>query len=407
MNPNKWWRSIGLTVALLALSAPLLARAWRQDQAPANPSAQPTAQADSETDKTPQKAHRESGKEKKADDAKKSREFAAAAAVPQVLTVDAGDIASLDVAGGIGGKKDAPDPNAVYTFISEDLSQTQPKFDVRDPQGRRWRVKMGPEAQPETAASKLVYAVGFFTDENYYLDSIHVKNLPRLKRGQKYVKNGVPQGVRLKLMPKGQKNIGNWTWQRNPFSGTSDLNRLRTVMALLNNWDLNDRNNKIYLQDGQRRYVVADLGAAFGRAGNEITRRKGDVDAYQNSDFIVKTTATTVDFSNHSRPLPATVIANTGLGGVPHYYTDLVQGEKVVKDIPIEDARQVGQRLSQLSDQQLRDCFVAAGYLPEEVDGFTKVLHERIAALAALPVASSESSSGVRLTAIVVFPVFH
>ena len=84
------------------------------------------------------------------------------------------------------------------------------------------------------------------------------------------------------------------------------------------------------------------------------------------------------------------IIGNTGLGGVPHYYTNLVQAEKVVKGIPIDDARQLGQRLAQLSEDQVRDCFRAAGYSPEEVDGFSKVLRDRISALNALSTTTSE-----------------
>ena len=40
-----------------------------------------------------------------------------------------------------------------------------------------------------------------------------------------------------------------------------------------------------------------------------------------------------------------------------------------------------GQLLGQLSDEQIRDCFRAAGYSPEEVEGFAKVVKERIADL--------------------------
>ena len=44
-----------------------------------------------------------------------------------------------------------------------------PKFDVRDAQGTKWKVKLGEEARPETTASRFVWAVGFMTDEYYFL----------------------------------------------------------------------------------------------------------------------------------------------------------------------------------------------------------------------------------------------
>ena len=45
---------------------------------------------------------------------------------------------------------------------------------------------------------------------------------------------------------------GEWDWFENPFVNTRDLNGLRIMMALLNNWDLTDVNNSIYATGGQR-----------------------------------------------------------------------------------------------------------------------------------------------------------
>ena len=58
--------------------------------------------------------------------------------------------------------------------------------------------------------------------------------------------------------------------------------------------------------------------------------------------------------------------------------------EHITRHIPLADARWLGEKLARLSDEQLRDCFRAAGYTPEEVDGFVRVVQNRIAALKAL-----------------------
>jgi hypothetical protein len=58
--------------------------------------------------------------------------------------------------------------------------------------------------------------------------------------------------------------------------------------------------------------------------------------------------------------------------------------EEITKHIPLADARWLGQRLALLSVDQIHDCFRAAGYTPEEMDGYTKTVQERIAALNAL-----------------------
>lgn len=364
MSARKLWAPLAAALVFLALSAPGVTQTQNNDQ-----SAERKAKPESAAKKT----------------AKKATEAAAAANLPPVLARELSDVPTLDVYDGIGGKEGAPDPDATYTFISEDLSQTQPKFDVRDPQGRRWRIKVGVEAQPETAATRLVWAAGYYVDEDYYLDTVKVKGLPKLHRGEKFVEaGGVVRGARLKLMPKKQKNIGYWKWPDNPFVNTTDFNGLRVMMALINNWDLVTRNNKVYEVDGQRRYVVSDLGASFGRSGNEFTRKKGDLDAYAHSQFIVKATPEVVAFSDHSRPLPPAFLAPPVASIPRHYYSSLAHGEQVVKNIPPADVKAIAQRLAQLSEDQIRDCFRAAGYSPEEVDGYTKVVRDRIAQLNAL-----------------------
>ena len=54
------------------------------------------------------------------------------------------------------------------------------------------------------------------------------------------------------------------------------------------------------------------------------------------------------------------------------------------KRIPRDDARWMGQMLAKLSDAQIHDAFRAAGYTPQESDGFARVVEKRIGELAAL-----------------------
>src|SRR3974377_1492498 len=68
------------------------------------------------------------------------------------------DIASRDLFYGPGGKEHAP--RGTFTFVEEDAAGTNPKFDVVDGDGVKWRVKLGAEARPETAASRFVWGAG-------------------------------------------------------------------------------------------------------------------------------------------------------------------------------------------------------------------------------------------------------
>ena len=191
--------------------------------------------------------------------AKKEREAEAANRLPAVLWRDPGDIASLDLLNGEGGSKDAPDPQADYTFVNEDMNGTSPKFYALDTNGVKWLVKLGVEARPETAATRLVWAMRYFTDEDYFLPQIHVRSLPKLRRKMfgASPETGIVRNVRLKRQGEGLKNVENWNWFDNPFVRTRELNGLRALMAVINDWDLTTKNNKVYVGDNERHYLVS------------------------------------------------------------------------------------------------------------------------------------------------------
>lgn len=146
-------------------------------------------------------------------------------------------------------------------------------------------------------------------------------------------------------------------------------------MALLNNWDLKKINNAIYEEQGDEpHYVISDLGATFGRTGNPLVRSKSNLRDYSETKFVQRVKPEQVDFHLSSRPFFLAVF------DLPNYVTRTkMQG--VVKDIPRTHAQWLGQLLGQLSPEQIRDCFRAAGYSPEEVEGFATVVQGRIADL--------------------------
>jgi hypothetical protein len=307
-----------------------------------------------------------------------SAKKAHAANLPERIWRDPGNMASLDLMYGAGGKAHAPEPTGTFTFVREDPGGTSPKFDVADGQGMKWKVKLGQESQSETAATRFLWAAGYFTDEDYYMAELTVKGLPTLRRGQEFVSaGGIVQGARLERKPANVKKLGNWDWFDNPFLGRRELNGLRVMMSLLNNWDLKKVNNSIYVVDGQRHYVVSDVGATFGKTGNELKRSRDVPDDYEDSKFIAKVTPDFIDFVLHSRPffLGAVRISN---------YRERTKMEKITKHIPRADAKWLGQRLSMLTDDQIRDGFRAAGYEAGDVETLTRTIRQRIAALEAL-----------------------
>lgn len=241
---------------------------------------------------------------------------------------------------------------------------------------------MGAEARPETAASRLLWAAGYFANEDYFLPDLQVEDMRPLKRGRQLVRpDGTMTNVRLKRFLKGEKKVGNWRWHSNPFVGTREFNGLRVMMALMNSWDLKDENNSIYedKEEGsnpQFHYLVSDLGASFGTTGLSYpdSSSKGNLPAYASSRFIKRVRGQYVDFNVPTRPNLWHLVN-------PKEFIMRLRLEWIGRHIPIADARWTGQLLSHLTREQIRQAFQAAGYSPEEVEGFTDVVEKRISDL--------------------------
>jgi hypothetical protein len=297
-----------------------------------------------------------------------------------VLWRDPGDIKSRNLLYGPGSLEQAPvEP---FTFIKESKKGESPKFDVKDARGVVWTVKLGEEAQAETVATRLVWAVGYFAQEAYYFDEARIENLPKLSRGRDFVLNdGIVVGARFEPERKHMTEGPTWDWDDNAFQGTRQLSGLKILMILLNNYDARKENNKIYYtRPGEvRRYeahhYVSDLGATLGRSGGLGGKRtKNNLEDFLSTRFVMGIEDGAVEFDYDTRP--------TKLGHLsvlyPPYYRGEVKKEKAMRGIPIAHARWIGSLLGQITDGQLRDAFRAAQYNDAVIDGYVEALRERI-----------------------------
>src|SRR5947209_20425094 len=278
-------------------------------------------------------------------------------------------IESLNLFDGPGGRGGRPDLRRLQLLKSEEGGYS-PKFRVRDAAGREWVAKLGPEAQSETASVRLVWAAGYVSEINYLAPCAHIPGARPSKKVERCEGDGF-SNVRFEARPKAWKRLGPWKWKDNPFVGMHQLQGLKVLMAMLNNWDLKDANNVIIYVPGrgrgELRYAISDLGATFGKEGGgpgffwRITRSRNNPEDYADSKFIDKVERGYVDFHFTGK--------NSGM----------------FDKISVEDARWVGELLSRLSDRQLSDAFRAANYTPEEIRALSQVVRSRINALAALP----------------------
>lgn len=288
------------------------------------------------------------------------------------------DIGARNLFYGPGGKQH--EPHGPFRFVEEDLNGSNPKYVVLDRDNVKWTVKLGMEARPETVATRVVWAAGYSTDEDYFLQDLQVDGMPlHVKRGASLIgPRGTTHAARLKRHIEGQKKIETWKWRDEALAGTRELNGLKVMMALINNWDLKDENNEVYgRKDGTERvYVVSDLGASFGAPGLSFpfSRSKGNFGAYAHSKFMSKISPEFVDFRTPSRP--ALIYAFNVPGFVRR-----VRLDSLAHHVPRADALWIGQVLARLSASQIRDAFRAAGYTAEQIDAYSRVVESRIAEL--------------------------
>ena len=274
-----------------------------------------------------------------------------------VLWRDPGDIATRDLFHGPGGEAMKPDLRKV-TFIKQETGGYSTKYRVRDASDNEWVAKVGKEAQSETAAVRLLWAIGYMTEINYLVPRLHIEG------------KGTFDNVRLEARPEHIKRLDEWKWTKNPFSGTKELRALVIMMALLNNWDIKDTNNKVLfvpnLKTGQNRlhYIVSDLGATFGQVKVDapviwrIKRNRNDPADYAEDPFLE-------DLKD---------------GRVFLFYKG--KSQRLFDDLRVEEAAWLGGLLARLSDQQIGDAFRAANYSPAEVRLLTGAVRARINELA-------------------------
>jgi hypothetical protein len=298
----------------------------------------------------------------------------------EVIWRDPGDISTRDLRYGPGAPHMAP--AAPFTFIEEDKDGESPKFKIKDAQGVEWVVKLGTEAQSETVATRLVWGVGYFAEEAYFFDRVRINRLPKLSRGMDYVgKRGMVYGARFEPRRRHVKRGDTWDWNKNPFEGTRELDGLKVLMILLNNYDARAANNRVFYINDPRygveaQHVVTDLGATLGRSGGLGGKRsKNNLRDFLSTRFVTGVEKDgSVEFDYDTRP------SKLGMFSVfyPPYYRGEVKKEKAMRGIPVENARWIGSLLTQLSDDQLRDAFRAARYNQSTMEGYVRALRQRI-----------------------------
>lgn len=273
------------------------------------------------------------------------------------------DIESRDLFNGPGGESMKPDLSRVTFIRDQPGGGYSTNYRVRDGAGKIWVAKLRAEAQPETAAVRLVWAVGYMTEINYLVPCVKIEGAPA--SSVKRCEGGGFANVKFEARPRHVRRLENWRWADNVFRGTNEFQGLIVLMSLINNWDLKDDNNKIiFVPDGsggpELRYILSDLGATFGKTGGFLSRSRNKPEDFVKSRFVEGVEGNKVRFAYSGK--------NSAL----------------LSNITVEQAKWIGGWLSRLSDRQISDAFRAANYNPDEVQSLTRAVRARIDRLVGL-----------------------
>ena len=266
-------------------------------------------------------------------------------------------IATRDLYNGPWGADRAPDPHATYTFVERKQTGTNPGITVLDPQGREWHVKQpahttqGAEGPTEVVLSRVLSALGYHQPPVYYLPSFTMRD-----------KSGVhtERGGRFRLDEPSMKDMGEWSWQQNPFVGQRPYQGLLVILLMFNSSDLKNSNNTLYqVTRGGRTaewYVVRDLGDALGKTGRFAPQRN-NLEIFARTRFITGVSGGFAEFGDYR-----------GLHG------ELLHGRITPADVAWASALIGG-----LSERQWQDAFRAGGYPPNVARQFISILRGRVA----------------------------
>ena len=111
--------------------------------------------------------------------------------------------------------------------------------------------------------------------------------------------------MRLEARPDNVDRVDEWLWTSNPFAGKRELQGLKVLMALMENWDLKDSNNRILaVKNGGRtelQYIVSDLELRLVKLGagrrwplSRVSGSRNEPEDYVGDGLLTGSGATTL-----------------------------------------------------------------------------------------------------------------
>lgn len=303
-----------------------------------------------------QAAPDDQGKARLAGNTKKEKKRGLPAGKPMIWE-DRGPLTPARVYWGAPGGASDPLSRLPMTPFSKfeydvDGKATTPKAKMTDSRGVKWTAKFGEENHSDTVAPRLAWALGFGSVEGYYVQSGKIQGIDAntklgILKDIVQADGTFTSGARFKRHDKDFDTVKDekgedltWDEAHNPGVLPEQLSGLLIFEAMVNNWDSQPKNCKIYHKDGphgpENWYIISDLGATF--AGGP--KKKYVLTDYEKDASFVKSV------SKDSVELKFEAVIHS-------------QGRLHTK-IPLAHAQWFRKQLGKLTDEEIQAAFDAA-----------------------------------------------
>ncbi len=165
----------------------------------------------------------------------------------------------------------------------------------------------------------------------------------------------------VQLRKGGGDNIGPWSWDRLGHSERREVRGAALLFAWTNCFDVRWDNNRLKRDGAGIRHVISDLGNGLGRADNYKVDAQGLV-----NDFPWTFTEPPVVDRRGRERRPFRIVS----------YQPVFDNH-AFRDMTVDDARWMARLIAQLTERQMHQALIAAGFTSAEVRLYTEKLVSR------------------------------
>ena len=245
----------------------------------------------------------------------------------------------------------------MFSWVATDTTGYSPGFDIRGSDGPQWSAKLGPEAQTEVVASRILWAIGYHQPPTYYVKELAALGRARWTAAGRALPNrhrGRESGRRLVLVEERfRRHAAVPRVDRREHSaeqlGLEDVEQQNLPACRWHAAIRRARSRGVAGKDIQLEAALDDPDRGLGQGS------RNDINDFESQGFIKSVGENEVEFD-----------------------FDTIYGS-VVDLVRPADVRWTAELLSRLTDAQLDDAFRAADYSPDVRSRYMKKIKAKIA----------------------------